>query len=117
MQRQQIEQQRRKLPAPDSSLATPEREVPSDNGGPCRDISVVTLDGAANLPPAERTRIVQAYTGRCLRVHEIEQLMADITNAYIRRGYVTARVYLPQQDLQKDSFPSGWWRAPSRRSR
>jgi hemolysin activation/secretion protein len=41
------------------------------------------------------------HSGRCLRVHDIEQLMAEITNAYIGRGYVTTRVYLPQQDISK----------------
>src|SRR5262245_40830609 len=71
LQRQQIEQQRRKLPAPESGLAAPEREVTSENGGACRDISVVTLEGVSNLPPADRNRIVSAYTGRCLRVHDI----------------------------------------------
>jgi hemolysin activation/secretion protein len=101
LQRQQIEQQRRKLPAPESGFTTPEREVTSGNGGPCRDISIVTLDSAPNLPPADRSRIIKSYAGRCLGVRDIEQLMADVTNAYIRRGYVTARVYLPQQDLSK----------------
>ena len=101
LQRQQIERQRRKLPAPQSGLAAPEREVTSDNGGPCRDISAVNIGSAPNLPSADRSRIIKAYAGRCLRVHDIEQLMAQITNAYIGRGYVTTRVYLPQQDLSK----------------
>ena len=101
LQRQQIEQQRRKLPAPQSGLAAPEREVTADNGGPCRDISAVNIGSAPNLPPTDRSRIIKAYAGRCLRVHDIEQLMAEITNAYIGRGYVTTRVYLPQQDLSK----------------
>jgi hemolysin activation/secretion protein len=100
-QRQQIEQQRRKLPAPKGNLEIPAAGTPSAGGGPCRDIKDIVIGSAPNLPAADRKRIVDAYSGRCLRVHDIEQLMAEVTNAYITRGYVTTRVYLPQQDLSK----------------
>ncbi|MEP7244261.1 MAG: ShlB/FhaC/HecB family hemolysin secretion/activation protein [Gammaproteobacteria bacterium] len=98
-QEQQIEQQRRNLPAPKSTLEATETAAGADNGGPCRDIREVAIASAPNLPATERTRITKAYSARCLRVHDIEQLLAEITNSYIRRGYVTTRVYLPEQDL------------------
>jgi len=99
-QQQQLEQQRRNLPASRSSLPAAEAEVSSaSSAGPCRDIREVTIQSAPNLPDAERARLVKAYAGRCLKVRNIEQLMADVTNSYIRRGFVTTRVYLPEQDL------------------
>ncbi len=98
-QRQQIEQQRRKLPAPKSSLNTLDSGASADNGGPCRDIHEVVIGSAPNLPAADRAHLTKVYSGHCLKVHDIEQLMSDITNSYIDRGYVTTRVYLPEQDL------------------
>jgi len=99
LQRQQIEQQRRKLPEPKSTLEAAESAAGAVKGGPCRDIQEVAIASAPNLPASERARITKAYSARCLRVHDIEQLLAEITNSYIRRGYVTTRVYLPEQDL------------------
>ena len=102
LQRQQLEQQRRKLPAPGAVTATPDAEVATDgDAGPCREVGEITINSAPNLPAADRARITKAYVGRCLNVRDIEQLMADVTNAYIGRGYATTRVYLPQQDLSK----------------
>jgi hemolysin activation/secretion protein len=98
-QQQQVEQQRRKLPAPQSRLPGLEAEAGEDGSGACRNIPDVAIVSAPNLPAAESARIVKAYAGRCLRVHDIELLMAEVTNSYIRRGFVTTRVYLPEQDL------------------
>lgn len=98
-QRQQLEQQRRKLPAPKSSLRETGPEARTDADGPCRDIQQITIVSAPNLPAADRVRIAKEYSGHCLRVNDIEKLMAEITNSYISRGYVTTRVYLPEQDL------------------
>ncbi len=82
--------------------ATPEAEVAAEgDAGPCRDIHEIAINSAPNLQAADRTRLTKAYVGRCLHVRDIEQLMADVTNAYIERGYATTRVYLPQQDLSK----------------
>jgi len=100
-QRQQIEQQRRKLPAPEGNLDLPAADTPAGDGGACRNITDVAINSAPNLPAADRKRLVESYSGQCLRVHDIERLMAEITNAYITRGYVTTRVYLPQQDLSR----------------
>jgi hemolysin activation/secretion protein len=100
-QQQQLEQQRRKLPAPKPGLQTPQSGTQTDESGPCRDIREVVIGSAPNLLAADRTRIMKAYSGRCLRVRDIEQLMAEITNSYIGRGYVTTRVYLPAQDLSE----------------
>jgi hemolysin activation/secretion protein len=92
LQRQQLEQQRRDLPAPKQAAEAPEVDTSvADAEGPCRDIGSIDIGGSANLPAAERARITKSYAGRCLRVRDIEQLMADVTNAYISRGYITTR--------------------------
>jgi hemolysin activation/secretion protein len=100
-QRRELEQQRRKLPAPGgAAIDSPDiHNKAADAGGACRDIAEIDLGSSPNLPATERARITKAYSGRCLGVRDIEQLMADVTNAYVERGYVTTRVYLPAQDL------------------
>jgi hemolysin activation/secretion protein len=39
------------------------------------------------------------FVGRCLGVTEIEEILGEITRAYILKGYVAARAYLPAQNL------------------
>jgi hemolysin activation/secretion protein len=98
-QRQELDQQRRRLPAPRASDFDAEAQAVDRGELSCHDIREVRIGSAPNLAESERARLTKAYSGRCLDVHDIEQLMAEITNSYIRRGYVTTRVYLPEQDL------------------
>ena len=84
----------------DTKSLQPKIVVP-DIGAPCRDISAITLNGSPNLSAAVRKRIEADFTGRCLNVGDIERILAEITRAYIDRGYITTRAYLPPQDLSK----------------
>lgn len=43
--------------------------------------------------------ITAAFEGDCLGIGEIEALLGELTAAYMSRGYVAARAYLPAQDL------------------
>lgn len=84
----------------DTKSLQPQIVVP-DIGAPCREISAITINGAPNLPAAVRKRIEVDFTGRCLNVGDIERILAEITRAYIDRGYIATRAYLPPQDLNK----------------
>jgi hemolysin activation/secretion protein len=68
-------------------------------GHKCRDISHITISGAPHLARIVKQNIIDRYIGHCLGVTEIEQILGEITKDYISRGYITTRVYLPQQDL------------------
>ncbi|HCL76100.1 MAG TPA: hypothetical protein DIC26_09590 [Pseudomonas sp.] len=70
----------------------------------CRDIDKVEIVNAGLLSERVRRDIQESYQGRCLGVAEIEQLLADVTAAYMSRGYVTARAYLPGQDLSRGTL-------------
>lgn len=72
--------------------------------GQCRDINNVVILHAELLSERVRRDLQNAYQGRCLGVSEIEQLLADVTAAYMSRGYVAARVYLPGQDLSQGTL-------------
>lgn len=68
-------------------------------GGPCFTVQRIELEGAERLDAATRAEIADAWQGRCVGLHDIRDLMRDITNRYVDMGLVTTRVYIPQQDL------------------
>jgi len=84
----------------DTDRLQPKIKVPA-LGVSCRDISDITINGAANLADSERERISGEFEGRCLNVVDIERILSQITKYYIDRGFITTRAYLPPQDLSK----------------
>ena len=84
----------------DTKSLQPKIVVP-DLGVPCREIKVLSVNGAPNLSDSMRTRITEEFTNRCLNVGDIERILAEITRHYIDRGFITTRAYLPPQDLSK----------------
>lgn len=79
---------------------TPTKPVaPSEPDGRCFDIQHITLKGAEHLSESVRNDLVAPFLGKCLGVGQLNELLKIITNQYIDRGFVTARAYLPQQDL------------------
>lgn len=65
----------------------------------CFDIGQIRLDGANLLSQADQAHILEPFSGQCLGVGKLNELLKAITQFYIDRGYVTSRAYLPQQDL------------------
>ena len=60
----------------------------------------IELDGA----PADWLPWLQPaanrMSGQCLDIHAINQLLASLTDLLVERGFVTSRVYVPEQNLQ-----------------
>ncbi|WP_172829804.1 ShlB/FhaC/HecB family hemolysin secretion/activation protein [Halopseudomonas xinjiangensis] len=65
----------------------------------CRDIESISIEGASLLNQRAIDQLVEPYESSCMGVAEIERLLGAITVAYMKKGYVTARAYLPAQDL------------------
>lgn len=78
--------------APGLELA-PLPDEPVSPGAPCADINTIDVEGATLLPPRVVRRVTERYAHRCLSMADINNLLRDMTNAYIERGYVTARVF------------------------
>ena len=108
LQRQQQEQilrdqrlhegQVKKPKATDLKALSPQVDA-SQIAGKCRDISHIEVQGVTQLRTAQLDGITQPFVGRCLGVPEVEQILGEITRAYMLRGFVTTRAYLPAQDL------------------
>jgi hemolysin activation/secretion protein len=77
---------------------------PSGRTGGCRDIKEVVLKGVTRLSDAEQLAITAPRTGKCLSIADIEALLGELTKAYIDKGYIAARVYVPQQDMSSGKF-------------
>lgn len=77
------------LPAVDASRVGPK----------CHPIAAIAIEGAPTLSEAVRREIGARFSGHCLGVAEVEQILGEITKDYVLRGYVTTRAYLPAQDL------------------
>ena len=108
VQRQQQEQilrdqragqgQARKTESVDVNALSPKVDA-SQAAGQCRDIDAIQVQGVTQLLQARVDEITQPFLGRCLGVPEVEQILGEITRAYMLRGFVTTRAYLPAQDL------------------
>ncbi|WXL25568.1 ShlB/FhaC/HecB family hemolysin secretion/activation protein [Ectopseudomonas mendocina] len=86
----------RQLPGPSPQQSADPTPDQSDR---CFTIQSIELSGATLLSATDKARLVEDYTGKCLGAGQLNQLLKDITNHYLNRGYVTTRAYLPQQDL------------------
>lgn len=93
------EQQRRLEELRNLPGAVPERPPVDDADGRCFDIQRIRLDGAALITPAKQALLVEPFIGRCLGTAQLNEVLKTVTDFYLDRGYVTARAYLPQQDL------------------
>jgi hemolysin activation/secretion protein len=108
IQRQNQEQLQRDLDAArrasgapsgaDPKQFMPKVEVPGI-GSACSDIKTVMIDSAPHLSTAVREQMNSDFSGRCVGVSDIEQMLGAITKDYIQRGYITTRAYLPAQEL------------------
>jgi hemolysin activation/secretion protein len=97
-ERQQREQEEARLRTPSGQeLAKPE-EKPVNSSTECSQIKSIALQGATLLSDADLKELTVPYLNKCLTLADINGLIAAVTNAYVQRGYVTARVYLPAQD-------------------
>ena len=65
----------------------------------CRDIQVISLDGATSISADTQRDLIAPYAGQCLDAGKIELLMGAVTAWYINDGMIAARVYLGPQDL------------------
>jgi hemolysin activation/secretion protein len=97
---EEIRQRAERVDGMDTDKLQPKIEVPA-LGVTCRQIDTIRINASPNLPSQVRESIIAKFNHRCLNVGDIERILAEITKHYIDRGFITARAYLPPQDLSK----------------
>ena len=78
--------------------------APDARPSQCFDIQQIQLQGAVHLALPDRERLLKPFLGNCLGLADIRELMRLLTNHYVEQGYVTTRIYIPQQDMSKGSL-------------
>lgn len=96
--KQQLDQLRRFTPNDKPQVQLPQATLPED--GSCFEILEVNVEGATKLSEKALASITSSYSGKCIGLRDIQSLMKTLTNAYLDKGYVTARVFIPEQDIK-----------------
>jgi hemolysin activation/secretion protein len=76
------------------------RLPPRSAQGPCFKIHHIALLNAPSAWQDWMTNATTAIRGQCMDVPKLQSLVKDLTNQLIARGFVTSRVYLPEQNLK-----------------
>ena len=71
-------------------------DTPTDE---CFEIEQITIHDADYLWGWEKDNLVEPYLHACERVNDLNNLTIQISNHYIRDGYITSRAYIKPQDL------------------
>ena len=78
---------------------TPSPETSAGTEGPCFTVSSIVVSGATRLTSAETDRLVAPWVNQCLNITGLTAVTDAVTDGYIRRGYITSRAFLTEQDL------------------
>lgn len=101
-ERQRVRQERleQHKTEPPSGLKVQEEEpeAKAEDSLQCVSVKTIEVTGVTLLSARTIEGLTQKYSGRCLTLGDINSLLKLITNAYIDRGFVTSRAYLPEQD-------------------
>jgi len=99
--RQELEREHKdgfKKPPESDDLILP-KVPPAVPGAPCFKADSIELKGVTLLSHKESNGLIAPYLERCLTLNDVNNLVRDITNAYIAKGFVTTRVAVPEQDF------------------
>jgi len=102
-QQQRLEQERLRPPAQLQPTLPEAGDQPVEES-PCFHISTLHIIGNTQLSETLLSSLRKNFTGRCLGVKSINNLLATINRAYIRAGFITSRAYLPRQDLKSGTL-------------
>jgi hemolysin activation/secretion protein len=98
---ERLEALRKNTPRADAKQAHGQPAILSAPNDPCFIVERVEVDGVTQLPQSAVAAITDAYHARCVGHAEINAAMRDLTHLYLDKGFVAARVYVPEQDIAK----------------
>lgn len=67
--------------------------------GPCFAITHVNIEGVTLISRRGLDTILTPYRNTCIGLAEINALLKNLTNLYMDAGFITSRVYVPEQDI------------------
>lgn len=101
-QRNRYEERQRELEraAPPPATTTPPDVPKAPPGQPaCMNVTEIQIEGTHHLNSDDVAALTHPFVGRCVTLAELDHLITAINAAYVERGFVTSRAYVPQQKL------------------
>ena len=96
---EQNQQQREALERAVTLPSIPAEEQSGDSKGPCLPVTHIIMEGVTQMTARQQTLITSPWRGKCLAAAGIKQLTDEVSNWYIRRGFITSRAFIPEQNL------------------
>ncbi len=94
-------EERRTVPG-GSSFALPKvGNLPETN---CFDVKKLNVLQAPLYPKKQLKILREKWQGKCIDFKAINAILEDVTNWYVKKGYVTTRAYIQPQDISDGSF-------------
>ncbi|GAA5097975.1 two-partner secretion system transporter TpsB2 [Bartonella acomydis] len=69
-------------------------------GKQCFAIDDIIVDGVYHITKRAIAAVTDPYVGKCIGLADIQLLIKQLTKVYLDQGYVTARFYIPDQDIK-----------------
>jgi hemolysin activation/secretion protein len=100
--RDQMERQRRtQAPAEQAAPAEPQTAAQTSH---CITVRNFVFEGAEHLEQSVKQQVQKSFGGKCMTIVDILTVVKTVTNVYVGEGYVTTRVFTPEQDLSKGTL-------------
>ncbi|KOP27457.1 hemolysin activation/secretion protein [Hapalosiphon sp. MRB220] len=88
------------LQPPDTTTPTPPQPIPSGEVPPTIVVKKFKITGSTVFSPEDFDKITKPFTNRPITFAQLFQLRSEITQLYVKKGYITSGAYIPPQKLQ-----------------
>lgn len=103
LQYKQRQQMMDSLPPPSSNVQInqPDHKTQTQRCVPVQSVEVMN---AKNLSQSTIHHITAPWRNKCMSLDDMNSILNQLNQAYIDKGFVTTRAYLPQQDLKEGTL-------------
>ncbi|WP_375642729.1 MULTISPECIES: ShlB/FhaC/HecB family hemolysin secretion/activation protein, partial [unclassified Bartonella] len=101
-EKQQLERIEKLRSLTPKRIKTPSEQNPETllGGKQCFPIHALVVEGVHHVKKRSISAVTEPYIGRCIGLVDIQLLIKKLTKVYLDQGYVTARFYIPDQDIK-----------------
>jgi hemolysin activation/secretion protein len=87
-------------PAEDVKLDSPEQPQQAEMSNEKFKVTSITLEGSTLLKEEEYRPLLIQYEGQDVSLNDLSALVEKLNALYRQKGYLTAQIYIPPQDIQ-----------------
>ncbi len=94
-------EQRRRIPGGANFALPPQAQMPEST---CFDVKKLSFKDAKLLSKSQQKKLRSKWEGKCIDLGNINDILRDVTNWYVQKGYVTTRAFVQPQDISSGNF-------------